>query len=299
MTSDTADQAAELAELLSGTGPWLVLTGAGMSTASGIPDYRGPDGLRRVQPMTIQEFRSSSEARQRYWARSYVGWQRFDAAGPNAAHEAVTALQRRQVLGSVITQNVDGLHQRAGTRRVIELHGSLAGVICEHCGEETARRALDDRMREANPDFEVTSDEIRPDGDVSLLAVDVARFVPPRCLVCDSDQLRPQVVFFGDAVAREVVAECFALVASAPGLLVLGSSLQVMSGLRFVRRAAASGLPVVLVTRGRTRADELVTHRFEGALEQILPATAELICGELPAQATETFSAITISSSTG
>lgn len=283
--------ARRLADVLDDHDQWLVLSGAGMSTASGIPDYRGPDGRRRVQPMTIQEFRSSSAARQRYWARSYVGWQRFDAAAPNAAHTAVTHLQQRGVVGPVITQNVDGLHQRAGTTRVTELHGSLARVVCEHCGEHTSRRALDARMREANPTYEVSSDEIRPDGDVSLHEVDVARFVAPRCLVCGSDQLRPDVVFFGDAVDRELVAHCFELVADAPGLLVLGSSLQVMSGLRFVRRAAALGRPVVLVTRGRTRGDDLVARQFEEPLELILPAVA--------GQASDTRSAITMSSSAG
>ncbi|MFW6599282.1 NAD-dependent protein deacetylase [Propionibacteriaceae bacterium Y2011] len=250
---------------------WLVLTGAGMSTASGIPDYRGPDGTRRVQPMTIQELRSSSAARQRYWARSYVGWQRLHRARPNAAHRAVTELQRLGVVDRVITQNVDGLHQRAGTRQVIELHGSLARVVCDHCGDGLPRPELDAMMRAANPSYTVTSDEIRPDGDVALDEVDVTRFVTPRCPGCNHDRLRPDVVFFGDSVPRERVETCTALVAACEGLVVLGSSLAVMSGLRFVRQAARRGVPVMIITAGPTRADELAAVRSHRPVEQVLP----------------------------
>lgn len=277
-TSPSADpvSAAELdaAATVLAERPALVLTGAGMSTDSGIPDYRGPDGTRRVTPMHLAEFVASSQARQRYWARSYVGWQRFSAARPNDGHRQVTVLQRLGAIGPVITQNVDGLHQAAGTTDVIDLHGRLSRVVCMSCGDLSARTDLDARMRALNPGYEVDSDEIRPDGDIRLDEVDVERFVPPTCLVCGSDMLRPDVVFFGGAVPKPLVQECFALTDAAPSLLVLGSSLQVMSGLRFVRRAAARGIPVVILTRGPTRGDELATLRIDGGLG---PALAGLV----------------------
>lgn len=263
--------------MLSAHGPALVLTGAGMSTDSGIPDYRGPDGTRRVTPMHLQEFVASSEARRRYWARSYVGWRRFDSARPNDAHHLVTRLQQEGLLGSVITQNVDGLHQGAGTRDVVELHGSLVGVLCLTCGARVERRDLDARMAEQNPGFDVVSDEIRPDGDIRLDAVDVERFVAPRCQECGADTLKPDVVFFGGAVAKPLVEHCFALTDAAPSLLVLGSSLQVMSGLRFVRRAARLGRPVALITRGPSRGDDLVDHRVDGELTPSLRRLLTLV----------------------
>lgn len=268
--------AAELADVLTGR-QWSVLTGAGMSTASGIPDYRGPDGTRRVQPMTIQEFRGSSAARQRYWARSYVGWHRLRQTRPNQAHRAVTALQGLGVVGPVITQNVDGLHQAAGTEQVTELHGSLARVVCDRCRALSSRRELDAMMAEANPGFTVTSDEIRPDGDIALLDLDVARFVAPRCGRCGSDELRPDVVFFGDSVPPDRVNACHEQIASARGVLVLGSSLAVMSGLRFVRQAVRIGMPVVIVTAGPSRADEVATVRSHRRLEEVLPLLVDAL----------------------
>ncbi|SDB90097.1 NAD-dependent protein deacetylase, SIR2 family [Raineyella antarctica] len=256
---------------------WLVLTGAGMSTASGIPDYRDPDGTRRIQPMRIDEFRTSAEARRRYWARSYVGWQNLRRATPNPAHQAVTALQRLGVAGPVITQNVDGLHQAAGSEAVTELHGSLARVVCEACGDVSPRQDLDARMAAANPGFVGVGSQIRPDGDAVLSTLQVDTFRAPLCRTCSADRLRPDVVFFGDMVPRERVAHCFDLVERAEGLLVLGSSLQVMSGLRFVRRAAKRDLPIVVLTRGRTRGDELATLKWEVALEEGLPALADTL----------------------
>ncbi|MEX1907286.1 NAD-dependent protein deacetylase [Janibacter sp. Y6] len=261
----------EIADVLS-RGPALALTGAGMSTDSGIPDYRGPDGTRRVTPMHLSEFIGSSAARRRYWARSYVGWRRFSAARPNRAHELVTHLQERGQVGGVITQNVDGLHQAAGSTGVVELHGSLAEVVCLACGAREARAALDERMAQRNPGFDADSDEIRPDGDVRLEEVEVEAFEAPLCLVCGSDMLKPDVVFFGGSVDKPLVEHCFALTEAAPSLLVLGSSLQVMSGLRFVRRAAKLGTPVVIITRGRTRGDDLATHRVDGSLDTSLDA---------------------------
>ncbi len=252
----------------------LVLTGAGMSTDSGIPDYRGPDGTRRVEPMQYNEFRASSAARRRYWARSFVGWQRMATVQPNEAHRAVARLQRAGHLGALITQNVDGLHQAAGSPDVVELHGALRDVVCLTCGERSSRTALDARMRSDNPGFVVRGDEIRPDGDVRLDEVDVERFVVPLCTTCGQDTLKPDVVFFGDSVPPGRVEYCFALTDAANALVVLGSSLAVMSGYRFVRRAAARGVPIVIITRGPTRGDGEATHRVDAALA---PTLARLV----------------------
>lgn len=255
----------QLVELLRG-GNVTVLTGAGLSTESGIPDYRGPDGKRRVVPMTYGEFLASPANRQRYWARSFAGWRRFADAGPNDGHRAVADLQRLGLFRALITQNVDGLHQLAGARDVLELHGNLGLARCLDCGETTQRAELDLRLGEANPHFEVTAGEVRPDGDVLLAEETVSGFHPPRCLVCQSDLLKPDVVFFGESVSKTLVEQCFSFVEASLGLVVLGSSLQVMSGYRFVRRAAANGIPVAIVTRGPSRGDEDATIRLDAPL---------------------------------
>lgn len=270
---DEADDARlEAVASLLERGNVLVLSGAGISTDSGIPDYRGPDGTRRVTPMQYAEFVGSSRARQRYWARSYVGWQRFNLARPNSGHEAVARLQRRGLVGPVITQNVDGLHQQAGAAAVEELHGSLARVVCLTCGDRSSRWDLDDRMREANPGYTVTSDEIRPDGDIVLNELDVDAFRTPLCLVCGRDTLKPDVVFFGESVPKPLVEKCFRLTEEASALVVLGSSLKVMSGYRFVRRAAALDIPVAIITRGPTRGDAEATVQVDAPLAPTLAA---------------------------
>jgi NAD-dependent SIR2 family protein deacetylase len=277
---------ARLAEALHDHPGTLVLTGAGMSTDSGIPDYRGRDGTRRVMPMQHGEFCASTENRRRYWARSFVGWQRFSRAEPNAAHHAVADLQALGTLGPVITQNVDGLHQAAGSPAVTELHGSLAEVLCLTCGDRTGREELQARMEAVNPGFgervrgqapdgSRVSSQIRPDGDVVLPEDAVTGFVLPLCLVCGADTLKPDVVFFGGSVPRERVDACYALTDAAPALLVLGSSLAVMSGLRFVRHAARRGIPVMAVTRGPTRGDDHVGVRVDGALAPTLAAVLD------------------------
>jgi len=263
-----------LVELLRG-GNVTILTGAGLSTESGIPDYRGPDGKRRVVPMTYGEFVASPANRQRYWARSFVGWQRFAGAGPNQGHRAVADLQRLGLVRAIITQNVDGLHQLAGARDVLELHGNLALARCLACGETTQRAELAARLLEANPHFEVTVGETRPDGDVVLSDEAVAGFHPPRCLVCQSDLLKPDVVFFGESVPKTLVEQCFSSVDGSGGLVVLGSSLTVMSGYRFVRRAAAAGIPVAIVTRGPSRGDENATIRLDAPLGVTLSRIVE------------------------
>jgi NAD-dependent SIR2 family protein deacetylase len=270
------DQAAyeRLVELLR-RGNVTILTGAGLSTESGIPDYRGPDGKRRVVPMTYGEFVASPANRQRYWARSFVGWRRFAGAGPNDGHRAVADLQRLGLVRAIITQNVDGLHQLAGARDVLELHGNLALARCLDCGETTQRAELAGRLLEANPHFEVIAGEIRPDGDVVLSDEAVAGFHSPRCLVCQSDLLKPDVVFFGESVAKTLVEQCFSCVDGSWGLVVLGSSLQVMSGYRFVRRASAAGIPVAIVTRGPSRGDESATIRLDAPLGVTLSRIVE------------------------
>lgn len=258
----------------------VVLTGAGMSTASGIPDYRGPDGQRRVRPMQHGEFAGSAEARQRYWARAYAGWERFSSARPNVAHEAVAQLQAAGLVEGIITQNVDGLHQRAGATGVVELHGSLRRVVCLDCGEVYAREQVHEWLAQANPGFDTeAAGEVRPDGDVVLPDEVVRRFRAPRCLVCGRDRLKPDVVFFGGSVPREVTQEAFEVAGRADMLLVLGSSLQVMSGYRFVRRAARDGIPVGVVTRGVTRGDTEVTVHLDALLDDVLPRLVRDLTG--------------------
>ncbi|MEP7018364.1 MAG: Sir2 family NAD-dependent protein deacetylase [Actinomycetota bacterium] len=254
-----------LVALLRG-GNIAVLSGAGLSTESGIPDYRGSGGKRRGTPMTYGEFVASPANRQRYWARSFVGWRWFAGAGPNDGHRAVSDLQRLGLVRAIITQNVDGLHQKAGALDVLELHGNLDLARCLNCGETTARAELAGRLLEANPRFEGMVGEIRPDGDVVLADELVAGFHSPRCLVCASDLVKPDVVFFGESVPKSIVEQGFSHVEASSGLMVLGSSLTVMSGYRFVRRAAAIGIPVAIVTRGPSRGDEQATIRLDAPL---------------------------------
>jgi NAD-dependent SIR2 family protein deacetylase len=228
-----------LRELVS-RGNVTVLTGAGLSTESGIPDYRGPSGQARRtgQPMTYQEFTGSAAARQRYWARSHLGWRHVTGAPPNAGHRAVAALERAGLVRGVITQNVDGLHQAAGSASVTELHGSLHRVVCLSCWSRSGRDELDARLRAANPAWTAAvlgaEPAVNPDGDVAL--EETGGFTVADCLACGG-LLKPDVVFFGENVPRQRVEECFALVSASSALVVLGSSLTVMSGLRYVRRA--------------------------------------------------------------
>ncbi|HET8600384.1 MAG TPA: NAD-dependent protein deacetylase [Segeticoccus sp.] len=256
----------------------VVLTGAGMSTDSGIPDYRGPDGKRRVTPMTYGEFVTSAPGRQRYWARSYVGWRRFRSARPNVSHHAVAELERRGLSRTVITQNVDELHQKAGAREVIELHGTLDRVVCLTCGEAYRRDDIQAWLTEANPGFDqAAGGSIRPDGDVDLPPEAIDGFRAPRCLLCGEDQLKPDVVFFGESVPKPLVAQCFDHVEQCSGVLVLGSSLAVMSGYRFVRRAHRLGIPVAIVTRGWSRGDGEATVRLDAPLGETLTGLLELV----------------------
>jgi len=268
-----------------GNGGAVVLSGAGLSTESGIPDYRGPSGqARRAQPMTYQAFTGSGQARQRYWARSHLGWRHITTAAPNAGHQAVAELRRRGLVSAIITQNVDGLHQAAGAASVTELHGSLHRVVCLGCWQRTSRLSLDARLRAANPSWglpcgpllppghEETRPEepaVNPDGDVALDETD--GFTVVDCLDCGG-VLKPDVVFFGENVPRARVDDCCALVSGASSLIVLGSSLTVFSGLRYVRHAAKLGIPVMIVNQGATRGDDLAAIRLDAPLGRTLTA---------------------------
>jgi NAD-dependent SIR2 family protein deacetylase len=262
------------------SGGVTVLSGAGLSTESGIPDYRGPTGaLRRDPPMTYQVFVGSPAARRRYWARSYLGWRQIAGARPNAGHLGVARLQQRGLLDAIITQNVDGLHQAAGARDVIELHGGLDLVVCLSCGLRSTRIELDARLRESNPHFVASVEQVNPDGDAELSEAELDGFQPVGCLYCGSDLLKPDVVFFGENVPRARVDACYAQVEAASALLVLGSSLTVMSGLRFVRRAAALHVPVAIVNQGETRGDPLADVKVEAPLGETLAALVEELPG--------------------
>ncbi|GAB3658738.1 NAD-dependent protein deacetylase [Actinocorallia lasiicapitis] len=268
----------ELAGLVSGGGV-VVLSGAGLSTESGIPDYRGPTGrARNAEPMTYQRFTGSAEARRRYWARSQVGWRHLARAAPNGGHRAVAELERRGLVHGVITQNVDGLHQAAGAAQVIELHGALDRVVCLGCRERTARDALDLRLREANPGWDALTTAIRPDGDAALPDEAVQGFTVVDCLACGG-LLKPDVIFFGENVPGPRVDRCFALTASARLLLVLGSSLTVRSGYRFVERAAALRIPVAIVNQGETRADALAALTLDAPLGATLDGVLATLAG--------------------
>ena len=269
-----------LAHLVS-RGGVVVLSGAGLSTESGIPDYRGPTGTaRRTAPMTYQSFVGSPEARQRYWARSHLGWRFIADAQPNAGHRAVAALERAQLIDGIVTQNVDGLHQAAGAASVLELHGALARVVCLQCRAGTARSSLDARLRAVNPDLAERDVMRGPDGDVDL--EEVAGFHVVDCLACGG-LLKPDVVFFGEAVPAARVEAAFALVDGARALLVLGSSLKVMSGYRFVLRATKQGVPIAIVNQGPTRGDGLAHLRIDAPLGEVLTSLAGEVLGKLPA----------------
>ena len=277
-----ADPVRALADLVAGGGV-VILSGAGISTESGIPDYRGPSGLaRRAEPMTYQTFTGGAAARRRYWARSHHGWQHIAAAIPNAGHRAVAELQRRGLVAGVITQNVDGLHQAAGTRQVIELHGSLYRVVCLGCGQRTSRAALDQRLRAANPGWAAPVAQLSPDGDAVLADAAADRFQVVDCQHCGG-LLKPDVVFFGENVPPARVEECYALTGRASVLVVLGSSLTVMSGYRFVRHAARLGIPVAIVNDGPTRGDAHACLILNAPLGRTLTALTTLAARSAPA----------------
>jgi NAD+-dependent protein deacetylase sirtuin 4 len=256
----------------------VVLAGAGCSTESGIPDYRGPDAKPRA-PIQYQEFVRSDAARVRYWARSAVGWPRFSAARPNAGHHALAELEDAGVVQGIITQNVDGLHHAAGSRRVVELHGSLASVRCLACGEVSPRGAFQDRLLAMNTDWAerlTGSVEQAPDGDAELPSWAMETFRVPACEGCGG-VIKPDVVFFGENVPAERVEDAWRLFGEADVLLVAGSSLTVYSGRRFIYRAQQDGVPIGIINIGPTRADEMAAAKVEGPLGRILPRLADAL----------------------
>jgi NAD-dependent SIR2 family protein deacetylase len=264
-----------MAGLLAGRGV-VVLSGAGLSTESGIPDYRGETGSRRRgTPMTYQQFTAGESDRRRYWARSHLGWRTIAGALPNAGHRAVARLAGAGLVSGVITQNVDGLHASAGTQQAVELHGSLHRVLCLACGTRSSRRHLEELLDQANPGFRAVAAQINPDGDAELPREHIETFRTVDCQVCRTGTLKPDVVFFGESVPKPRVERCYALVDAASALLVLGSSLTVMSGLRFVRHAAKQGKPVVIVNQGPTRGDELAALRVALPLGAALTRLAD------------------------
>lgn len=257
----------------------VALTGAGCSTESGIPDYRGPETRRRARnPIQGRELVRSPEVRRRYWARAVLGWERFSRATPNAAHRALARLEEGGLLGAVITQNVDGLHQAAGSRRVLELHGALREVVCLACAGGESRAQLQTRLLGENPDWLAIVAEELPDGDADLPESLVSRFRVVDCLACGGP-LRPRVVFFGENVPRPLVEEAFSALDEAEALLVLGTSLAVFSGYRFVLRAAGQKIPIVALNLGEIRGVEHFAAHVEARVGEVLPGLAARLLG--------------------
>ncbi len=268
-------EAPELVASLSGR-RLAVLTGAGISTDSGIPDYRGPDSPP-ANPMTIRQFTSSREYRQRYWARNHLGWRHMAQTRPNAGHRALAALERAGVVTGVITQNVDLLHTKAGSRNVINLHGTYAQVVCLDCGHTMSRAELADQLEAANPGFAERAERVggiavAPDADA--VVDDTESFHVVDCPACGG-MLKPDIVYFGESVSKDVVAQAYSMVETADALLVAGSSLTVFSGYRFVRHAAALGMPIAIINRGPTRGDELATVKIDNGCSEILVLLAD------------------------
>ncbi len=260
----------DLADLLADASSIAVLTGAGVSTDSGIPDYRDRNGeWKHAPPMQYAEFAGSDAARQRYWARSYVGWRRFGTAQPNDAHRALARLESAGKIDTLITQNVDRLHSRAGSENVIDLHGDLGRVRCIDCDQTSPRQAFQRAMRVANPDWHARMGRYRPDGDVELAEDNHVEFSVPACAECGG-RVKPDVVMFGESVPQNRVQNAMEAVDRAGALLVAGSSLMVFSGFRFARRAHQTGNPIAIVNRGKTRADDIATLKVDADCGDVL-----------------------------
>ncbi|WP_442853838.1 Sir2 family NAD-dependent protein deacetylase [Agreia sp. Leaf210] len=253
----------------------VVLTGAGMSTDSGIPDYRG-EGAPKRNPMTFDQFRESHDYRRRYWAGSHLGWKMFHAARPNAGHRVLAALEDAGVVSGVITQNVDGLHARAGSTHLVDLHGSMDRVLCLNCGQAFARASIAERISADNPWVdEPDAITMAPDGDADV--TDYSSFVVPACSVCQG-MLKPDVVFFGEFIPTERFQEASALVAGAEAILIAGSSLVVNSGIRLLEQARRRRLPIVIVNRGATKGDSRATVKLDaGATETLTELSRHLL----------------------
>lgn len=260
----------------------FVLTGAGCSTESGIPDYRDEKGeWKRPSPVTFQAFTSEQATRQRYWARSLIGWPTMANAKPGAAHRALAQMENAGRIGLLLTQNVDGLHQAAGSRATIDLHGRIDAVRCLVCEARITRAQHQGELRLRNPHWAALEAKAAPDGDADLDGHDFAAFDVPECALCGG-MLKPDVVFFGESVPRDRVASAFAALAEADAVLVAGSSLMVYSGFRFVQAAAAAGKPIAAVNLGRTRADDLLTLKVEQPVGETLALLADRWRGSEP-----------------
>lgn len=255
---------------------FLVLTGAGISTSSGIPDYRDSEGVRRGKaPMMYQEFLATPQARRRYWARAMLGWPRVRIAQPNKAHLALANLQQRQRISGLITQNVDTLHDQAGSHDVIELHGSLHRVLCLDCQLRSTRDVIQRQMEIDNPYLAQVHAVQAPDGDTLLDPTFEEHFQVPHCPHCNGERLKPDVVFFGENVAPATAARAMAAVEQAEGLLVVGSSLMAYSAFRLCKAMVEHGKPVIAINLGKTRGDELLQVKIEASCEQLLPLLAD------------------------
>lgn len=254
----------------------VVLTGAGISTSSGIPDYRDSDGVRRGrQPMMFQEFLNAPEARRRYWARAMLGWPRVRIAQPNPAHEAIATLQTHGIITGVITQNVDTLHDQAGSHDVVELHGSLHWVLCLDCRQRTERDVIQLSLEAQNPYLAGVDATQAPDGDTLLEESFEARFQVPHCPHCGGERMKPDVVFFGENVAPATAARAMLRIEQADGLLVVGSSLMAYSAFRLCRATVDQGKPIIAINIGKTRADDMLDMKLEASCEQLLPRLTE------------------------
>jgi NAD-dependent SIR2 family protein deacetylase len=271
------DHAATLADFLDRHPRALVLTGAGLSTASGIPDYRDRDGTRRGRPpIHGPDFRKSEYVQRRYWARSMIGWPVLSRARPNAGHVAIAGLEKLGRIGSVLTQNVDGLHGQAGSHSVLELHGNIHSVVCLECSALFPRAFVQGQLEDANPHMLRLEATPLPDGDASVEPAELADFRLPYCTCC-AGTLMPNVVFFGDNVPPARTAIALGQMERADALLVVGSSLMVYSGFRFCRMAQASGKPIAAINLGRTRADDLLDMKIEESSERLLPLVLGLL----------------------
>ncbi|MBD8594803.1 MULTISPECIES: NAD-dependent protein deacetylase [unclassified Pseudomonas] len=256
--------------------PYLVLTGAGISTASGIPDYRDSDGVRRGSaPIMHQDFIASPATRKRYWARAMVGWRGVHQATPNPAHQALAALQGQGLISGVITQNVDGLHDVAGSRNVVELHGNLHRVVCLDCGMRLRRDDVQLLLEEQNPYLQDVHAVLAPDGDAQLAARFLEAFRMPHCPCCGSDLLKPDVVFFGGGVEPEQARAAWKAVEAAPGMLIVGTSLMAYSSFRLCQEMSRQGKRLLAINMGRTRADGLLSIKVTQPCEQVLPQIAQ------------------------
>ena len=276
--SETVDS---LLAILGSHEPWVALTGAGISSASGIPTYRDHKGTwLGSQPIQHDEFISDQSKRQRYWSRSALGWPRVSAAQPNESHTALVKLEQAGLLSGVITQNVDRLHQRAGLQRVIDLHGRLDRVKCLDCGHITSREAIQRWIGTHNALPNTSSLTLRPDGDADLPAHYVSDFNVPQCEVCGG-VVMPEVVFFGGTVPRPIVDECYRMIDISEGMLVIGSSLSVYSGLRFCRYAVDQGKPLIILNQGQTRADDICAHKFSEEPFTLMAECADLFIIDL------------------